>query len=96
MDITHNIDDINIINQNQDMTNQDNINNEKVDMIINTIYDFFNNYSGLKSKLYLDNITSINYIFNNKINKINLYCILENTNLSNIISKIKNIFSYYN
>jgi hypothetical protein len=91
MDITHYIDDINIINQ-----NQDNINNEKVDMIINTIYDFFNNYSGLKSKLYLDNITSINYIFNNKINKINLYCILENTNLSNIISKIKNIFSYYN
>jgi hypothetical protein len=85
MDITHNIDDINIINQNQDMTNQDNINNEKVNMIINIIYDFFNNYNGLKLKLYLDNITSINYIFNNKINKINLYCILENTNLSNVM-----------
>ena len=112
MDITHYIDNIINLNQdvtnqdviNQDVTNQLNItysnitNNEKVDIITiaNIIYDFLNNHNGIKSKLYLDNITSINYIFNNKINKINLYCILENTNLSNVISKIKNIFSYYN
>ena len=69
--------DINQDNINKDNINQDNINqdNEKIIMSINIIYNFFNNDDELKSKLYLDNITSINYIFNNKINKINLYCI---------------------
>ena len=70
-------------------------NDNNLTIIIDKIKKYFSNNETLSNaKLYLDNITTLNYIFNNIVNDIVFYCVLDMQNFISIMSWIKNISKF--
>jgi hypothetical protein len=86
--------DIKIINlEKQNLNKNINYDKEEIDKILNFIKNFFNSQDELKgTKLYLDNKTSINYIFNIKTPVLNIYSIFKNDKIYLMLNKIKFYF----